>query len=108
MACSTSSVAPSIRSESRTSTRPSRRRMVLLRLAKGKNWTLNSGSGARGRNSRYACSKRIVTLGFTKSRLARVPLLLLFAGDRVLVLIFVVHIFTGYIGAGFQGVLGVL
>jgi hypothetical protein len=57
MAWWTVSGAGSSRSERRTLRRPSRRRMVVLREVKRRKRMSSAGMGARGRSSRYSCSK---------------------------------------------------
>src|SRR6266481_1497220 len=57
MAWWTVSGAGSRRSDRRTLRRPSRRRMVVLREVKRRKRMSSAGMGARGRSSRYSCSK---------------------------------------------------
>src|ERR1017187_2258489 len=57
MAWCTDSGAYSSRSESRTCSRPSRSRMVLFGDVKRRKRISSGGMGARGRSSRYSCSK---------------------------------------------------
>src|ERR1700722_14476219 len=65
MARRTLSGAPSSRSDKCTCTRPSRKRMVVLRLVKRRKRTSREGIGARGRRERYSSANSNCNSGFT-------------------------------------------